>query len=81
MAIQTFLQQMTPALYQRLKTALELGKWPDGQLMVAEQKEALLLALLIYEQQLPEAQRTGYMPDSCGRHEKPAAEPITWRES
>lgn len=33
---------LTPDIYQRLATAVELGKWPDGVPLTPEQKENCL---------------------------------------
>ncbi|WP_263080015.1 YeaC family protein [Endozoicomonas sp. Mp262] len=61
-----FVSQVTPGLYRQLKESLELGKWPNGLDLTAEQKEVVLLAMLVYERQhLPESRRTGYMPVQC----------------
>lgn len=61
---------MTPNIYQRLKSAVELGKWPDGRLLTAEQKATSLQAIIAYEIQhnVPESQRVGYIEGgtSCG---------------
>ena len=29
--LQQLLQSITPDIYERLKLAVEIGKWPDGQ--------------------------------------------------
>lgn len=61
---------MTPNIYQRLKASVELGKWPDGRLLTAEQKTISLQAIIAYEIQhdVPEQQRVGYIEGgtSCG---------------
>ncbi|EGG98534.1 hypothetical protein imdm_2239 [gamma proteobacterium IMCC2047] len=52
--------------YLALKTALELGKWPTGDRLTAEQKEICMQTIISYEvQNLPEEQRTGYMEQAC----------------
>ncbi len=33
------INSMTPEVYQRLSTAVELGKWPDGVTLTEEQRE------------------------------------------
>ena len=40
MDIEQIIDSMTPEVYQRLATAVELGKWPDGVALTPEQKEA-----------------------------------------
>ena len=61
------IENITPEIYQSLKLAVEIGKWPDGRKLTAEQKELCLQALIAYEiKNLPEDQRTGYMgPQAC----------------
>ncbi len=40
---------MTLDIYQRLATAVELGKWPDGVALTAEQKENCLQLVLLWQ--------------------------------
>lgn len=64
---------ITPEIYQSLKQAVEIGKWPDGRKLSQEQKELSLQAMIAWEQQnLPEEERTGYMgPQECESHSGP----------
>ncbi len=56
------IENITPEIYESLKTAVELGKWSDGRKLTTEQKELSLQAVIAWEMQnLPEEQRTGYM--------------------
>ncbi|WP_439858958.1 YeaC family protein [Pseudomonas sp. MBLB4136] len=61
------IENITPEIYQSLKLAVEIGKWPDGRRLTQEQKELTLQALIAWEiQNLPEDQRIGYMgPQEC----------------
>ena len=61
------IQNITPEIYQSLKLAVEIGKWPDGRKLTQEQKELSLQAMIAWEiQNLPEEERTGYMgPQEC----------------
>jgi len=43
------LAAMTPEIYQRLATAVELGKWPDGVALTAEQKENSLQLVMLWQ--------------------------------
>lgn len=56
-------KQLDPEIYQRFKTALELGKWPDGRAMTREQKEICLQSVMVYENEhdVPEQERVGYI--------------------
>ncbi|MCL6691893.1 hypothetical protein SAMN05216577_13544 [Pseudomonas citronellolis] len=64
------IENITPEIYESLKLAVEIGKWPDGRKLSLEQKELCLQAMIAWElQNLPEDQRTGYMgPQECESH-------------
>ncbi len=47
--IEQMLSTITPEVYQRLATAVELGKWPDGVALTAEQKENCLKLVLLWQ--------------------------------
>jgi uncharacterized protein YeaC (DUF1315 family) len=73
---------MTPEMYRRLRLAVELGRWPDGQAVTPEQRENALQAVIAWgEEHLPEEQRVGYIDrghkdgDSC---EDPDETPLNW---
>lgn len=58
--------ELSPEVYQKLKQALELGRWDNGVAITKEQQQITLQAILHYEaQHLPPEQRTGYMPSAC----------------
>lgn len=61
------IENITPEIYQSLKLAVEIGKWPDGRKLTQEQKELTLQALIAWEtHNLPEDERIGYMgPQEC----------------
>ena len=67
------IQNITPEIYESLKLAVEIGKWPDGRKLSQEQKELTLQAMIAWEMDnLPEDQRTGYMgPQACESHAEP----------
>ncbi len=55
-------ENITPEIYQNLKSAVELGKWEDGRRLTPEQRELCLQAMIAWEaKNLPEHERTGYM--------------------
>ncbi|WP_312480580.1 YeaC family protein [Stutzerimonas nitrititolerans] len=72
------IENITPEIYENLKSAVELGKWGDGRKLTAEQKETCLAAMIAWEMQnLPEEQRTGYMGgQECGSKSKKSQAPI-----
>jgi uncharacterized protein YeaC (DUF1315 family) len=47
--IQQLIQAMTPQIYENLRTAVEIGKWPDGNPLTEEQKGNSLRAVLMYQ--------------------------------
>ncbi|MGL5701418.1 MAG: YeaC family protein [Kluyvera sp.] len=49
MNIEQMLETMTPEIYQRLATAVELGKWPDGVALTNEQKENCLQLVMLWQ--------------------------------
>ncbi|MGX9741371.1 YeaC family protein [Pseudocitrobacter corydidari] len=49
MSIEQIIDNMTPDVYQRLMTAVELGKWPDGVALTAEQKENCLQLVMLWQ--------------------------------
>ena len=49
MEIRELVDVMTPAIYQRLALAVELGKWPDGVRLTDQQKEHSLQVVMLYQ--------------------------------
>jgi uncharacterized protein YeaC (DUF1315 family) len=47
--IDDMISGMTPEVYQRLVTAVELGKWPDGVALTPEQKENSLQLVMLWQ--------------------------------
>lgn len=69
------IENITPEIYQSLKLAVEIGKWPDGRKLTQEQKELSMQAVIAWElQNLPEEERTGYINQQCASHSKPEAQ-------
>ena len=69
MSFDRMIQQMTPSIYESLKRAVSLRKWPDGRMLTAEQTELCLEAVMRYEveNQVPAEQRVGYLQRrTCG---------------
>ena len=62
MNIEQMLSVLDPEIVQRLKTAVEIGKWPNGVALTQEQREIYMQAVLAWEyKHLPEEERTGYI--------------------
>lgn len=87
MDFQQMLDNITPEIYQSLKRAIELGKWPDGKLATKEQKQMCMQAVIAYEtKHLPEDQHTGYIPPKPHQHcggsgdvSEPEEKPLQWK--
>ncbi|WP_375738108.1 YeaC family protein [Pseudomonas boanensis] len=67
------ISNITLDVYESLKLAVEIGKWPDGRKLTQEQKELSLQAVIAWElKNLPEEERTGYMgPQECSSKSEP----------
>ena len=79
--IEATLKAMTPDVYQQFLRAIETGRWPNGDLLSAEQRATCMEAIIIYEHKhVDKSQRTGFVPPKktpCDTHE-PADEAIRW---
>lgn len=65
-----FSQNLSPEVYQSLKRALELGKWPDGKPLTQEQRETCMQAVISYEAaHVAEEERAGYLGQTCQNQE------------
>lgn len=49
MNLDDIINSMMPEVYQRLSTAVELGKWPDGVALTEEQKENCLQLVMLWQ--------------------------------
>ncbi len=49
MDVDALMATLTPEIYQRLLTAVELGKWPDGNRLTEEQKEHCLHIVMLWQ--------------------------------
>ena len=62
---------ITPDIYQKLKAAVELGKWDSGDSLSQEQTENCLQAIIAYENANIEPQhRVGYIKKATPEPDK-----------
>lgn len=62
MDFEALIQSITPEIYQNLKRAVELGKWPDGTPLTKEQLEMSMQAIIAYDHEHhSEEQRVGFI--------------------
>ncbi|NLS14523.1 DUF1315 family protein [Vibrio sp. SM6] len=45
------ISSITPTGYQRLLYAVETGRWPEGTLLTAEQRDSCMQAVMLYQSQ------------------------------
>lgn len=65
MNIEQMLAVLDPEIVSRLKTAVEIGKWPNGIVLTAEQRQTCMQAVYAWEMKnLPETERSGYIDRS-----------------
>jgi uncharacterized protein YeaC (DUF1315 family) len=59
------LAQLTPEIHARLKTAVELGKWENGERLTPAQLEHCLQAIIAWDHlHLPESSRVAFIDRS-----------------
>lgn len=69
MDIEQVLQAVTPDVYEKLKRAVEIGKWPDGRKLSADQRATCLQAVITYDNQhKPESERVGFIASKKHQH-------------
>jgi uncharacterized protein YeaC (DUF1315 family) len=60
--IEVLIEQMDEAAVQRMRQAVETGRWPDGHTLPEDQRGLCMRAVLAWEARfLPEEERTGYI--------------------
>ena len=66
------IDNISPTIYDSLKSAIELGKWPDGSRLSSEQVDKCMQAVILYEaERLPQQQRTGFgLQARCSKQQK-----------
>lgn len=67
-SLDELLDSVTAPIYQRLRTAVELGRWENGERLTVAQLEHCLQLTIAYESRhLETTQRTGYIPPAAGK--------------
>ncbi|MGA0805559.1 MAG: YeaC family protein [Pseudohongiellaceae bacterium] len=62
---ETLLARLTPEIHARLKTAVELGKWDNGERLTPAQLEHCLQAIIAFDHRhLPEEARVAFIDRS-----------------
>ena len=63
MSLEELLNNLNPQIIGSLKRAIELGKWPSGLAVTAEQRQLCAEAVATWERRkLPPEAQVGYMP-------------------
>ncbi|MFT6551676.1 MAG: hypothetical protein ACJA1I_001720 [Zhongshania marina] len=62
MDFEQLVDNITPAIYEGLKRAVEIGKWPDGRVLTVEQREHCMAGVIAYDLKTnAEHERVGYI--------------------
>ena len=93
---QQLIDTITPEIYANLKRAIEIGKWPDGRVLTAEQRGLCMQAVIVYETKyIGDTERTGFIdrgskgegelcedehPNDAHAHDDGAAQTLKWLE-
>lgn len=76
-------RSITPNVYQTFKRAVETGRWPDGSRLSVDQKEICIQAIIAYESDMPESERTGFFVsrvEGCNTKNKGGTDLLNWRD-
>ena len=56
------LLNVTPEIYARFRTAIEIGKWPNGEKLTDDQKEICMQTIIAWDNKFTqESERVGYI--------------------
>ncbi|RLA48471.1 MAG: DUF1315 domain-containing protein [Gammaproteobacteria bacterium] len=84
MDYQQLIDTLSPEIYQSLNRSLEVGKWPDGKPLTAEQRHNTMAAIITWgEKHLPEKERVGYIDKghkAGGSCDDPEETTLNWKE-
>ncbi|MBQ0796702.1 MULTISPECIES: DUF1315 family protein [Zhongshania] len=62
MDFEQLVDNITPAIYEGLKRAVEIGKWPDGRVLTVEQREHCMAGVIAYDLKVnAESERVGFI--------------------
>lgn len=85
MNIEQMLSVLNADIVDRLRTAVEIGKWPNGVALTKEQRQISMQAVIAWEaENIPETERSGYIDkghkeegEECDSHvPEPEFQPI-----
>jgi uncharacterized protein YeaC (DUF1315 family) len=62
MDYEQLVDNITPTIYEGLKRAVEIGRWPDGRVVSPEQREHCMAGVIAYDLKTSaEEQRVGFI--------------------
>ena len=81
MDVRELLSRITPEIYISLRRSIEIGRWPDGRKLTSEQRSLCMQAVIAYEKDVPEHQKTGFVPSKKSACDSSVAreEPLSWK--
>lgn len=77
------IRNLTSETYRSLRRAVEIGRWPDGRELTAEQRRLCMEAVIGWEAlHAPESERTGYLPPvDCDSKQDTPDQTVTLRSA
>lgn len=77
-SIGALIDEMTVEVYDALKLAIEISKWPDGNRLEPEQRDFCMQAIILYEaKHLPEQDRIGFDLSANCKSKSEETQPLT----
>ncbi|OOS07216.1 hypothetical protein SAMN02745664_105104 [Moraxella cuniculi DSM 21768] len=59
---QDILNSLTPEIVEKFRTAIEIGRWENGERLTDAQRATCMQAVMVWEHEyLPVSERTGYI--------------------
>ncbi len=66
-SMQELLESITPEIHEQLKTAVELGRWENGEKLTTEQKEDCVEGVIAYDLEYTDPEnRVGFLKGEDG---------------
>lgn len=66
---QDILDSLNPEIVNKFRTAIEIGKWENGERLTDEQRAICMQAVMVWEHEyLPVQERTGYIEKPKDNH-------------
>ncbi len=72
------IDEMSVEIYEALKLAIELSRWPDGKRLGAQQRDFCMQAIILFEaKHLPEQDRIGFDLSASCKSKSPESQTLS----